>query len=172
MPPIRGDRLRVEIPEITRDFDGSDLSIVALMKRGIMEWFGLEPLKLNALRVRGQFPDDNADATNQGKFYYRRIGGFKTGSWTLTKLGKFSINEYFYDENGDWQSEEGEFKTITFGMPNGVTMREMVEFLRVRIPTAEQDNMRRIVTPEGVGYNLDIEWETSDPDITDGESSS
>lgn len=168
MPPIRGDRLRVEIPEITRDFDGQQLSIVALMKRGIMEWFGLDPLKLNDPRVQGTFPSDSPDATNQGKFYYRRIGGFRTGSWTLTKLGKFTITEYFFDENGAWQSQPGEFKSITFGMPGGVTVREIVEFLRVNIPTAEQPNMRRIQTPEGVSYNLDIDWATSDPDIAGG----
>ena len=165
MAPIRGDRLRVEIPEITRDFDGEQLSIVALMKRGIMEWFGLEPLKLNAPRVQGTFPSDDPDATNQGTFYYRRIGGFRTGSWTLTQLGKFSITEYFFDEDGEWQSEQNDFKSITFGMPGGVTVREIVEFLRVRIPEGERDNMRRLRTPQGVSYNLDIDWESEDPDI-------
>lgn len=166
MAPIRGDRLRVKIPEITRDFDGETLPVVALMKRGIMEWFSdLQPMALNDERVQGTFDGESADATNTGKFFYRRIGGFRTGSWTLTKLGKFSITEYFFDENGEWKNEVNEFKSITFGMPGGVTVREIIEFLRVHIPDSERDEMRRIKTPEGVSYNLDIDWDTPDPDI-------
>lgn len=171
MAPIRGDRLRVEIPEVTREFNGDFLPVVSLMKRGIMEWFDdLQPLALNDERVQGTFAGESSDATNTGRYFYRRIGGFRTGSWTLTKLGKFDITEYFFDEAGEWQSETNQFKSITFGMPGGVTVREIIEFLRVHIPENERDEMRRIRTPEGVSYNLDIDWDRPDEDIEGGEN--
>lgn len=161
--------MRVEIPQITRDFNGEELPIVALMKRGIMEWFNdLEPLALNSSRLQGEFDDnttDEPDQSNAGANFFRRIGGFRTDSYTLTKLGKFSITEYYFDSNGEWTSEANEFKSITFGLPGGVSVREIIEFLRVQIPSDQRDQMRRLKTPAGVSYNLDINWDEADTAI-------
>lgn len=150
--PIRGDRQLVEIPEITRDFNGTEQPIVCKMKRGIKEWFdGLQELTLDSDRLRGTF---SGSGSNSGASFYRRIGGFRESSWTLKKLGKFSITEYYFDDSGNWTNSSKEFKSITFGMPSGVSVIEIIDFLTAKVPEDEKDSLTKLITPAGVSVDL------------------
>ena len=173
--PLRGSRVLVEIPEITRVFEEgeSEQPIVAKMKRGIAKWFGLEPLYLNNERLIATFDDnttDEPDQTNAGKTFFRRIGGFRQGSYTIKALGTIAIEEQFFDPNGDFTTEDKEVKSFTFGMPGGVGVTEIIEFLRVNVPSGDRDKLDRLITPRGVGYALNIDWgETVDDDGEQGD---
>jgi hypothetical protein len=156
--PIRGDRQLVEIAEITRDFNGTEQPIICKMKRGIKEWFdGLEELTLDSPRLTGTF---SGSGSNSGATFYRRIGGFRESSWTLKRLGKFTITEYYFDDNGDWVNSSSEFKTITFGMPSGCTVNEIIDFLIAKVPEDEKDSLTKLITPAGVSVDLSFPTST------------
>lgn len=147
--PIRGRRWLVEIPEITRTFDvegtPTELPIIVKMKRGLAEFFDLTQLESDAARLRGTF---GGTGSNAGKTFQRRLGGFRQDSYKFLAKSEFSITEYYFDSSNNPVNNTGTFKTFSVGFPAGVTVNELIDWLKTKTTQAEEIDF--IVSPAGV----------------------
>lgn len=154
--PIRGDRILVKIPEITvkrtnAEGQETEVPIVAKMKRGVAEFLGLEELDPLDPEMFGEF---GGAGSNAGARFYKNVGGFRDESYTFVAHGKFTITEYFFNEQDEWTNEESEFKSCSVGFPRGHTVNEFIDFVRGREQDV-QDKIRRLRFPSGrsISYN-------------------
>jgi hypothetical protein len=144
-------------PDVIDRLPGSALvetkrSIVVKMKQGIGEYLGLTPMNWNDPQLRGVF---QGIGLNQGQSYARRVGGFKTLSYTLIPEELFEIEERFYDNNllGNpvLETRTSNFKSMTIGFPKGPT----VDSIRTWLSTCENfDNIKGFRSPNGAYTDL------------------
>lgn len=149
--PIRGDLVPVEISEITREVTTEqgteEQAIIVLMKRGIAEFFGLDPIPTNDERFKGTFPEV-AGNTNSGASYRRNLGGRGDASYKFISAGSLDITEYFYNEENVQTTETRTVKSFTQGFPRGHSVTEIVDWLET-LDSSITDKIREIVAPSG-----------------------
>jgi len=163
MPPLKGPRDLVKIPEITtfRDDDGDGtkekVPVVVEMKRGIREFFGLD-------RIATDDPLLYGTNASTGKQYRKNLGGFRHGSYTITFAGDVSFNEYEFTSSG-WTASSRDLKSITFGLPLGHNTIQVLAFIEEKLEgSAEADKLNKLVTPEGNSYPLNFSSTNTIPD--------
>jgi len=156
--PIRGDLVRVEIPEITRLDTSTEPAvprpIIVLMKRGVAEFFELDEMDTNDERFQGTFPNVDGN-TNANASYRRRLGGRGTASYTFLSAGTLDITEYFFDENNAQQTATRTVKSFTQGFPRGHSVNEILSFIEGR-PQAVIDKIRAIIAPSKAKTNVNF----------------
>jgi len=100
--------------------------IIVKMKEGIGQYLGLTPLSWNDPQLSGIF---KGIGLNKGQAYSRRVGGFKTVSFTLYPESLFQIKEKYYDANGVQRTPTTAFKSMTIGFPKGPTVDSVKKWL-------------------------------------------
>ncbi|NJL51406.1 MAG: hypothetical protein HC930_02875 [Hydrococcus sp. SU_1_0] len=123
-------------------------SIVVKMKEGIGEYLGLTPMNWNDPQLSSIF---KGGGLNLGQAYARRVGGFKTVSYTLLPETVFSIQEKFYDDDGNFQTAQSNFKSMTIGFPKGPTVDNVRKWLA---STSKFDEIRGLRSPSGAYTDL------------------
>lgn len=164
MPPLKGPRDLVEIPQITTKRDDNNdgtkekVAVIVLMKRGIREFFGLDRIPTDDARLYGTLPS--------GEQYRKRLGGFRHGSYTISFAGDVAINEYEFVSNS-WQASSRNMKSITFGLPHGHNTIQVLDFIEENLSSSEvADSLNKLITPEGNSYPLNFSSEGDVPDTT------
>jgi hypothetical protein len=122
--------------------------IIVKMKQGIGEYLGLTPINWNDPQLSGIF---NGVGLNLGQRYSRRVGGFKTVSYTLLPESVFAIKERFYNNANVLQTPTTNFKSITIGFPKGPTVDNVRNWLST---TAKFDEIRGLRGPSGAYTDL------------------
>jgi len=158
MTPLKGQRELVKINQITRkDKNGNNVAVIAEMKRGIREFFGLDVLPADDPILYGTYQA----GPNQGKTYRKRLGGFRQGSYTIEFAGDVSVNEYEF-QNGSWTQTSRQMKSVTFGLPYGHSTHEVLSFIeKTIVANSGSDNLSKLRTPEGNSYDIS-EWSGAD----------
>ena len=157
--PIRSPRKIYKIELITKNIDdaqnlidnlpaGTETSTVTpiyvKMKVAIAEWLGLTPLAYNDPALTGIFA---GNGLNNGASFRKRLGGFKTGSYTLIADTFFTVNELLVDvEAGTVTRPLKRVKTMTIGFPVGHSVNEVITFIA---STGKLSEIRAIRSPSG-----------------------
>lgn len=161
--PIRSPRRLYLIDEITRDVDDdpdaidklpgdtlpqTTVPIIAKIKESIGDYLGLTPLAYNDPIFTGVF---GGEGLNTGAQYRKNLGGFRDASYTLVAETTFTITEKFYNDAGEFVTEENNFRTMTIGMPKGHSVTEIIAWLET---TTALDSIRSLITPAGNTIDL------------------
>jgi hypothetical protein len=143
--PIRSPRQVYKIPEITnKRANNANEPVIVKMKESIADFLGLTPVPYNDPIWNGTF---SGSGSNAGKPYRRRLGGYREASYTLVANTSFRITELIRQADGSYNPVQKNFRTITFGLPAGHSVREVVAFIASKSILAQ---VNAIVTPAGV----------------------
>lgn len=122
--------------------------IVVKMKEGVGKFLGLTPMNWNDPQLRGIF---KGGGLNLGQTYARRVGGFKTLSFTLLPETTFTIEEKYFNDQDVFVTRNSTFKSVTIGFPKGPTVDNVRRWLAT---TPNFNQIRGIRAPGGAYTDL------------------
>lgn len=194
--PLRGDRILVKIPQITRivqpppaeegeegeepEEGGGGGEEGEGEEGNAMEGETTQPIVVKMKRGIATWlgleeikTDDpllvGTFASGQhlkGRKFIRRIGGFRFASFTFIGKKKLKIKEQFYEADGDLKEEDKELKSFDIGFPKGVTVNEVFDWVKTWSKVSE---IRRVRTPAGASYPINFGGGDSGGDDEGGE---
>lgn len=149
--PIRSPRQlyrlnTIKVGEAANGTGGSP--IIVKMKESIGDWLGMQPLAYNDSALTGTF---GTGGTNAGYKYRRRLGGFRHGSYTLVAKTTFRINELIRQDDGTYDVDDKNFRTISIGFPAGHSVHEFITWLAT---TNRINEVSAIITPRGARVSI------------------
>lgn len=163
--PIRSPRKIYRVTGITANVDnapgidnlpgGTDVDttkpIFVKMKKSVGDWLGLTPLASNDPIFTGTF---KGEGLNKGTTFRRKIGGFKSGSYTLIASTVFTVNEIVVNpDTGAVTTPTKKVKTISIGFPAGHSVSEVIAFIS---STTRAGEITAIRGPSGARTDLSV----------------
>lgn len=157
--PIRSPRLIYKIDSIVRNLDdtpgqidiaptetvdGTTSPIYVKIKKGIADYFGLDPVPSNDPIFTGVFA---GEGLNKGSTYRRNIGGYRAGSYKFLAKTTFLIQETYYDSTLNTIIEQTKaFRSMSIGFPLGHSVHEVLAWLDT---LQNNDKVIAVVGPSG-----------------------
>jgi hypothetical protein len=121
------------------------------MKKSVGDWLGLTPLASNDPIFIGTFA---GEGLNKGTTYRKKIGGFKSGSYTLIAATIFTVNEIVVNsETGAITTPTKKVKTISIGFPAGHSVNEFIAWIS---STTRASEITAIRGPSGARTDLSV----------------
>jgi hypothetical protein len=163
--PIRSPRKIYKITSITSNVDnapgidnlptGTETDttkpIYVKMKKSVGDWLGLTPMASNDPAFTGVFL---GEGLNKGTTYRRKIGGFRSGSYTLIASTVFTVNEIVVNsETGAVTTPTKKVKTISIGFPAGHSVSEVIAWIST---TTRASEITAIRGPSGARTDLSV----------------
>lgn len=147
--PVKGSRVLVKLPQITRKKPGTttQLPIIVKMKVSHVKLLGLTQLKANDPLFFGTFPT-TGNGFAKGAKYVKNIGGFRTKSFRFVGEKLWKLTEETEDAQGQDKTQEVELRTISIGFPGGVSFYEVLNWVNAQSATFKS-NLAFIITPAG-----------------------
>lgn len=148
---------------VTNPTDGTKTSTlvdaIVLMKESHANWLGTNLAVLvpsdDARRfgtrsvVRPNEATTEIDAAEQTERYVKRIGGYRSDSFTLVARTTFSLT---YKEL-DGTSKTVQKKSISIGMPAGVALNRFVDWIE-NLADAKYNELAGIISPDGRKFQI------------------
>lgn len=121
------------------------------MKKSVGDWLGLTPIASNDPIFTGTFA---GEGLNKGTTYRKKIGGFKSGSYTLIAATIFTVNEVVVNsETGAITTPQKKVKTISIGFPTGHSVNEFIAWIS---STTRASEITAIRGPSGARTDLSV----------------
>ncbi len=163
--PIRSPRKIYRVTGMTSNVDdapgidnlpgGTDVDttkpLYVKMKKSVGDWLGLTPIASNDPIFTGTF---KGEGLNKGTTYRKKIGGFKSGSYTLIAATIFTVNEIVVNsETGAITTPTKKVKTISIGFPAGHSVNEFIAWIS---STTRASEITAIRGPSGARTDLAV----------------
>ena len=121
------------------------------MKKAVGDWLGLTPIPSNDPIFIGTF---KGEGLNKGTTYRKKIGGFKSGSYTLIATTVFTLNEIVINpDTGAVTTPSKKVKTISIGFPVGHSVNEFIAWIST---TSRASEITAIRAPSGARTDLSV----------------
>lgn len=121
------------------------------MKKSVGDWLGLTPIASNDPIFTGIFA---GEGLNKGTTYRKKIGGFKSGSYTLIAATIFTVNEIVVNsETGAVTTPTKKVRTISIGFPTGHSVNEFIAWIS---STTRASEITAIRAPSGARTDLSV----------------
>ena len=147
--PIRSPRKLYKLEGITRPGpNNTTVPVLVKMKESIGDFLGLTPVAYNDPMFNGTFA---GSGLNQGSAYRKRLGGFKTASYTLIAKTQFTLTEIRRTSDGSYEQAQGQWHTISIGFPRGHSGKEVVNFIMSKNIASQISAIR---TPSGAAVDV------------------